>query len=58
MVTKRKKTTKRKARKAPVDEGIASMERTMESVTKTVGTVAIVGMGIGLVGGMLGGMSK
>jgi hypothetical protein len=58
MVTKKRKTTKRKTRKAPVDEGIASMERTMNTTIKTVGTIAVVGMGIGLVGGLLGGMGK
>lgn len=58
MVTKKRKTTKRKTtrRKAPVDEGIASMERTMNATTRMVGGVAVVGIGAGLVGGILGGM--
>jgi len=54
MVTKKRKNKRRKA--SPVDAGIASMERTMNTTTKMVGTVAIVGMGIGLVGGVLGGL--
>ena len=56
----RKATTKQKPqkRKSPEFEGIRSMERTMEATTKMVGTVAIVGMGVGLVGGMLGGMRR
>ena len=50
------KTTKRKPqkRKSPEFEGIKSMERTMEATTKMVGTVAIVGMGVGLAGGIIG----
>lgn len=52
------KTTKRKPqkRKSPEFEGIRSMERTMEATTKMVGTVAIVGMGVGLAGGIIGGL--
>jgi len=52
------KTTKRKPqkRKSPEFEGIKSMERTMEATTKMVGTVAIVGMGVGLAGGIIGGL--
>ena len=54
------KTTKRKPqkRKSPEFEGIKSMERTMEATTKMVGTVAIVGMGVGLAGGIIGGLGK
>jgi len=54
------KTTKRKPqkRKSPEFEGIKSMERTMEATTRMVGNVAIAGMGIGLVGGVLGGIGK
>jgi hypothetical protein len=55
MVTKKRKTTKRKE---PVDEGIASMERTLNTTTRIVGNVAIAGMGMSLVGGILGGMNK
>jgi hypothetical protein len=52
------KTTKKKPqkRKSPEFEGIRSMERTMEATTKMVGTVAIVGMGVGLAGGIIGGL--
>lgn len=59
-MTRKTKTTKRKPqkRKSPEFEGIRSMERTMEATTKMVGTVAIAGMGIGLVGGVLGGLGK
>jgi len=53
---KKRKTTKRRYRK--VDAGVASMEKTMEATTKMVGTVAIAGMGIGLVGGVLGSLGK
>jgi len=54
------KTTKKRPqrRKSPEYAGIESMERTMEATTKMVGTVAIAGMGIGLVGGVLGGLGK
>jgi hypothetical protein len=56
----RKATTKQKPqkRKSPEFEGIRSMERTMEATTKMVGTVAVAGMGIGLVGGIVGGLGK
>lgn len=52
------KTTKKKPqkRKSPEFEGIKSMERTMEATTRMVGNVAIVGMGIGLAGAVIGGM--
>lgn len=52
------KTTKKKPqkRKSPEFEGIRSMERTMEATTRMVGNVAIVGMGIGLAGAVIGGL--
>ena len=52
------KTTKKKPqkRKSLEFEGIGSMERTMEATTRMVGNVAIVGMGVGLAGAVIGGL--
>ena len=57
-MTRKTKTTKRKPqkRKSPEFEGIKSMEKTMEATTRMVGNVAIVGMGVGLAGGIIGGL--
>lgn len=56
--TATKQKPQKRKRKSPEFEGIRSMERTMEATTKMVGTVAIVGMGVGLVGGIVGGLGK
>lgn len=53
MVTKKRKTTRRKTRVVYVRE-----ENGLDSTVRTVGNLAVLGLGIGLVGGMLGGMNK
>ena len=53
MVTKKRKTTKRKTRVVYVRED-DSLDRT----TRFVGNMMVLGIGASLVGGMLGGMSK
>ncbi len=54
------KTTKKKPqkRKSPEFEGIKSMEKTMETGMKTIGTVAVAGMGMALAGSVIGGFGK
>jgi len=52
------KTTKKKPQKRKYYSPVDSMERTMEATTKMVGNVAIAGMGMALVGGMLRSMGK
>jgi len=54
MVTKKRKTTKRKTRVVYVREEDNSLDRTMG----TVGNLMVLGLGMGMVGGMLGGMNK
>jgi len=52
------KKVKRKPQKRKYYSPVDSMERTMEAITKMVGTVAIAGMGIGLAGAIIGGMGR
>ncbi len=57
MVTKKKrKSTKRKQTNSPEFAGIRSMEKTMETGMKTIGTVAVAGMGMALAGSVIGGL--
>ena len=55
MVTKKRKTTRRKTRVVYVRE---QREDSLDRTTRTVGNLMVLGVGVGLMGAMLGGMNK